>query len=188
LIWHWHACEETEHKAVAYDVFMRAYPYGFLSWFHKAVGQVLATFLLWSLVWMAFLGMVITDGTVFNLKQWYVLTMLLWGRRYDGGTVGIFRLSALPWFDFFSPSFHPWQPGHDNSEKLKEMPELEEKIKDLMEENDEDTEDYDKRVNSDSEKDGKKTEKEQKGKKGEDLEQSKEGDKIDKSVRDKDEN
>jgi len=188
LIWHWHACEETEHKAVAYDVFMRAYPYGFNSWILKTIGQFIATFLLWSLVFVVFVGMVIEDGTWYNLKEWYTLMIFLWGFKYDGGKTGLVRLCSLPWFDYFSPSFHPWQPGHDNAERLKEMPGLEEKIKELMEENDEETEDYDKRVDSDSEKDGKKKDHEQKGKKGESHEKSNEGDKIDKSEGEKGEN
>jgi predicted metal-dependent hydrolase len=114
---------------------MRSYGYGFISWLDKSLAQLIATTLLWTLVWIAFLGMIISDGTVFNIGQWYVLLVVLFGWQYDGCQVGLLRRCAIPWLDYFSPRFHPWQPGHDNKEQLKNMDKLEQQIKDLMEEN-----------------------------------------------------
>jgi hypothetical protein len=86
---------------------MRSYGYGDISWMDKSVAQLIATTLLWTLVWIAFLGMIITDSTVFNVKQWYVLLVVLFGWEYDGCQVGLLCRCAIPWLHYFSPSFHP---------------------------------------------------------------------------------
>lgn len=129
LIWHWHAMEETEHKSVAYDVYMRSYGYNFLSWLDKAQALILSTILLWTMVWTSCICMIIADLSIFNIFKWYDLLRVQWGfRDSDGSDLGVLRKCVIPWFDYFSPSFHPWQHTHDNSNMLKEMKALEKQL------------------------------------------------------------
>ncbi len=105
-LWRWHAAEETEHKAVAFDVF------------RAVAGQSPRAYLLRSTVMMTitlrFLSQ--TARTEYHLlrqdaqhsspRGWLSLTNHLFGRP------GLLRQIALPWLAYFRPGFHPWQ--HDN--------------------------------------------------------------------------
>lgn len=62
----------------------------------------------------------------------YILLNTQWGfTDSQGRPVGVLRKCVLPLFDYFSPSFHPWQKNHDNSHLLSQMPELEKEIEKL---------------------------------------------------------
>ncbi len=50
LVWQWHACEETEHKAVAFDCFERYYGRGPRAYISRCTSLMLATLIFWSLV------------------------------------------------------------------------------------------------------------------------------------------
>lgn len=123
-IWHWHALEETEHKAVAYDVYINAYGYGIVSWMDRMKSLFLTSVLLWTMAWFSFLLMVVSEGSLFDVQEWGKLLWNHWG--YPGQL----RLCILPFFDFFKPNFHPWQ--HDNREVLANMAEVEEDMKDYL--------------------------------------------------------
>lgn len=112
-LWRWHSLEETEHKAVAYDVWnavmkgkLRAYP-------ERAAVQLVATGLFMVLVAIYTVRMVRADPKARGGKQWRALAGFVIGRD------GFLRRSFLPWLDFFKPGFHPWQ--HDNRHFLAQI-------------------------------------------------------------------
>lgn len=110
-MWTWHAIEEVEHKAVAFDTYM------YLTrelkplkrWAIRAMvfWNVSRNFIYWrSHDAIAFLmqdGM--TRGEARRRLWWYLL-----------GKPGVLRRVALPWLSYFKPSFHPWQ--HDDRHLL----------------------------------------------------------------------
>lgn len=103
-LWLWHAVEETEHKAVAFDVY-RAVGGGYLrragAMFGASGGLVGATAVV-------VVRLLAEDG---ELWRWRNLgSIASWGFL----TPGVIRRVFMPWLGFFRPSFHPWQ--HDNSE------------------------------------------------------------------------
>jgi len=140
LVWHWHAMEETEHKAVAFDVYSRAYGFNIISWIEKSVALILATIILWTMVWVGFLACLITEGAIFNVAEWYRMLVVQWGFSYQGERVGVLRCCVLPFFDFFHPAFHPWKwAAEGEQEKLQQsMKEFEKELAEYHDENDKD--------------------------------------------------
>tara|TARA_R100000687_G_C6443377_1_gene161672 strand:- start:29 stop:772 length:744 start_codon:yes stop_codon:yes gene_type:complete len=116
-LWQWHALEETEHKAVAFDVYANVMKVKPLAYLRRCVALVLSTFIFFVMLTPFYIGLVRREkGQLFNLKGWWQVTVFLWGPR------GVL-LRALPdWFDFFKPGFHPWD--HDNREFLSEIDDL----------------------------------------------------------------
>ncbi|MDX1756015.1 MAG: metal-dependent hydrolase [Marinobacter sp.] len=103
-IWAWHAIEESEHKAVAFDVY-------------KAIGGSefvrLSEMLVVSVMFPVFTTMHLVqlmkeDGQLGNLKSWADMVNYLWGKP------GVLRKLLPSYFRYYSPSFHPW--NHDARE------------------------------------------------------------------------
>lgn len=98
-MWLWHAVEETEHKAVAYDVYEHV---GAPYWI-RAITMVR--------VWLGFsLGMtflqlvlLVRDRTIWNLRDVAHGLRFLWGRD------GMLRGLGPEVRAFFRRDFHPWQ-------------------------------------------------------------------------------
>ena len=102
-LWRWHACEEIEHKGVAYDTWLHAtrdWPAS-KRWKVKAKVMLYVTrnFLVDRTA--GALELMRQDG-VTGLRAWALLLWYLWVRP------GMFRKIAGAWFKFFLPSFHPW--------------------------------------------------------------------------------
>jgi len=115
-LWIWHALEETEHKAVAFDVY-KAVGGGYLRRIFIML-IVSHQFAMWISI---FTLMFIWDsGEFFKLKTW---TQLF---RFFLTTPGLLRKIARPWADYFRPNFHPWD--HENSHLLREYSALLNKI------------------------------------------------------------
>ncbi|MBE0486630.1 metal-dependent hydrolase [Marinobacter sp.] len=105
-LWVWHAIEETEHKAVAYDVFQQ-------------VGGTYAERAFYQLFATSALGVV---------ASWYTGRMIandLKNFSFRGAAKGIWRMwgkngafsSLIPaWAEYFKPGYHPWDK--DNSELI----------------------------------------------------------------------
>ena len=102
-LWRWHACEEIEHKGVAYDTWLHATR----TWTRWKRWKVKAKLML--LVTRNFLidrtqgalELMRQDG-VTGARAWAKLLSYLWVRP------GMFRKIAGAWFKFFLPGFHPW--------------------------------------------------------------------------------
>jgi len=101
-LWKWHALEETEHKAVAFDVWEAVMGRGPRAYVERAGGLVLATVIFWSMVFPAYLAVLRSEGRLADLKGW--------GEFYQHGfgRVGFLRKRIGAWFDYFRPDFHPW--------------------------------------------------------------------------------
>lgn len=100
-IWRWHAVEETEHKAVAYDVYQAIYP-GFKGYLVRCLIMLmtLATFVPGVLLGtFSLLRGVNTKPTG---KQWReAMKYFFWAPGFFSGMVW----RSLP---YFKPGFHPW--------------------------------------------------------------------------------
>ena len=102
-LWRWHACEEIEHKGVAYDTWLWATR----DWTQFKRWKVKARIMLY--VTRNFLvdrpagalELMRQDG-VTGLKAWWLLLTYLWVKP------GMFRKTAGACLKYFLPGFHPW--------------------------------------------------------------------------------
>jgi predicted metal-dependent hydrolase len=106
-LWRWHAVEETEHKAVAFDV-------------HQLVGGtvkerrhalVMSSFFFLKDTFRNARIMLKRDGQLWRWRTWWDGFQFLFGRP------GTLRRIVPAWFSFLRRDFHPWQ--HDNSELVE---------------------------------------------------------------------
>ncbi|MFO7527972.1 MAG: metal-dependent hydrolase [Marinobacter sp.] len=105
-LWVWHAIEETEHKAVTYDVFQQVggtyAERSFYLAFSTAALGVMATYFT--------TRMMLNDRKGFSLKDAGKGLWRMWGKN------GSFSSLFPTWLEYFKPGFHPWD--HDNSELI----------------------------------------------------------------------
>jgi predicted metal-dependent hydrolase len=101
-LWLWHGIEETEHKAVAFDV-------------HIAVGGtiserrhalILNTFFFLKDTMRNLCIMLAESGKLWSIREWAT------GFHYLFIRPGVLRRIFIPWLRFLRKDFHPWQ--HDN--------------------------------------------------------------------------
>lgn len=120
-VWTWHALEETEHKAVAYDVWnavMKPGPYRYLL---RAFTMLTTTVTFWALVFVFHVRLVMADKTCrHKLLGFGGVVNFLWGAP------GVLRKMIPEWFDYFRPGFHPWD--EDNRAELSRIGPLIEEI------------------------------------------------------------
>lgn len=112
-LWNWHALEETEHKAVAFDVYDKVMGKTLYSYALRTSTLVLATGIFMSLQYPFYIENVRRKGGLFNVRGWAKSLQYQWGRP------GTLRKSVGDWFSWFKPGFHPWD--HDNSHFLKQL-------------------------------------------------------------------
>lgn len=98
----WHAMEEMEHKAVAYDVMQKAAGVGYL---HRvyALFQVTIIFNVHILLYTGY--MLRKDG--FTVLQ--LLKQFARGLWWVYGPKGLFSSSLRTYLQYYKPGFHPWQ-------------------------------------------------------------------------------
>jgi len=106
-LWSWHAAEETEHKAVAFDVY-------------QAAGGGYWKRVLWYLHVSLVFWWEMSFQTVDNLKRdrqlWKRSTWTSAARAWFGRGGLVWHL-LKPGLDYLAPRFHPWQ--HDNRALLQ---------------------------------------------------------------------
>jgi predicted metal-dependent hydrolase len=107
-LWHWHALEETEHKSVAFDVFVAV---GGSTWRRR---------LSMALVTLEFTQHVIRNMRLL-LRDYEGSRMKLWvgGLKFLFGDQGALRGLLRPYLDFYQKDFHPWD--HDNRELVSSV-------------------------------------------------------------------
>ncbi len=115
-LWRWHALEETEHKAVAFDVYDQTIGRGFRAWALRCFLLLAVTVIFMSLVFVFHLRLIAADPQARGLRGWARLVSFLYLRP------GALRRIVLPWLDYFRPSFHPWM--HNNRHYLTQIDEL----------------------------------------------------------------
>jgi len=106
-LWSWHAAEETEHKAVAFDVY-------------KAAGGGYWKRVFWYLHVSLVFWWEMSFQTLDNLKRdrrlWKLSTWTSAARAWFG-RAGLAWHLVKPGLDYLAPRFHPWQ--HDNRALLQ---------------------------------------------------------------------
>jgi predicted metal-dependent hydrolase len=102
-LWRWHAMEEIEHKAVAFDTFVLATHkiHGLGRWALRCASMVVATFLLFSNLFASMSSMFETDA-IGGARNWGRVLKFLFGRP------GILRQIFPDYLSFYRPGFHPW--------------------------------------------------------------------------------
>lgn len=97
-LWRWHAAEENEHKAVAYDVYQQVggnYP-------ERVVVMAVASVIFWALVLEQQYRLMKVDGIEADPKEWAALVRFLFIE--PGGMQQMIR----EYFTYYKPGFHPW--------------------------------------------------------------------------------
>ncbi len=112
-MWLWHAVEESEHKSVCFDAYVRLYGKAYGT---RAGAMVVAMVILAAVVADQQIRLMAKDGHLFNFKSWKLGLVGLFGRKG-------FLTEVIPdLFDYFRPGFHP--EDHDSEAleaKYKEM-------------------------------------------------------------------
>lgn len=108
-LWQWHAIEETEHKSVAYDVFLSVG--GKRKLLHQVMRIVRARFPY---------HVFITICRMRRMEGKPVLSLSFWreGYRFLFGKKGILREVAADYRLFYRDDFHPWMI--DNRDHLQQ--------------------------------------------------------------------
>lgn len=101
-MWLWHALEEAEHKAVAFDLFMAIC--GDRKMLRTAMRQT--TILFFFDISRGMWHMLRKDGLFWSLALWWRGLRFLWGRK------GFLTRLIPAYRTFYRNDFHPWQ--HDN--------------------------------------------------------------------------
>lgn len=107
-MWTWHAIEETEHKAVCFDVYEQT-----------GGGYWMRVFAMFNVTWMFLLRTLFVqcmflwkDGKFFKLATWKSGFKFFW--KKPGMIPSVWR----DYKDYYRRDFHPWD--HDNRELLDE--------------------------------------------------------------------
>ncbi len=102
-LWRWHAIEEIEHKAVAYDTWLHATRdwSRWKRWRVKSLLMLLVTKNFLNHRIHDALGLLAQDGITGAAAKWRLITFLLW-------KPGVLRRIFPSWLAYFLPGFHPW--------------------------------------------------------------------------------
>lgn len=100
-IWAWHAIEESEHKAVAFDVYKAVGG----SEFVRITEMMLVSALFPVFTSLHLVQLMKEEGQLGNIRSWLSGINYMWGRP------GVFRRLLPSYFRYYSPNFHPWD--HD---------------------------------------------------------------------------
>src|SRR5690606_10728736 len=97
-IWRWHAAEEAEHKAVAFDVYAKVD-----GSYIRRIRTYLVTSIMFAGSTLAMTGYLLAKDRKL-LEPRHHLALLRWLLVSPG-----LARNVLPgWFDYLRPSFHPW--------------------------------------------------------------------------------
>ena len=111
-LWQWHAMEETEHKAVCFDVFQQiSREWSPLQRYFVRTRAMIISTVLFTLNITRFASMLLEADGVPALRA------RLGAFNYLFGKPGLFRKSWRAYWDWFRPGFHPWD--HDNRPLLE---------------------------------------------------------------------
>lgn len=114
-MWRWHALEETEHKAVAYDVWEATSTDAKADYVNRAIAMAIATAILWPVLGYFHLRMVMADKALKGKRLRGYATLFKYLFLNDGP----FRRLIPETLKFFRTDFHPWD--EDNSAALAEI-------------------------------------------------------------------
>jgi predicted metal-dependent hydrolase len=107
-LWAWHGVEETEHKAVAIDVYLAVGGTVKI----RRLAMIHSTIFFFKDTFRNLCIMLQLDGKLWSPRVW------LSGLNFLFGKPGILRRMFIPWLRFFRKDFHPWQ--NDNRHLVSE--------------------------------------------------------------------
>lgn len=111
-MWVWHALEETEHKAVSFDVWNAAMKPGLRRYLIRIGVYLLTTLTFWPTVFLMHVTLLWRDRDArHHVRGMLRMIAFLYGPRR-----GLFPRIMGEWLSFFRPGFHPWD--HDNRHHL----------------------------------------------------------------------
>jgi len=110
-LWTWHSLEETEHKSVAFDVWIDTQGSSLRTYLERIFGMTVASAIFWSFTLPQLMKFVHEEGKLLDLRGW--------GHSLYFNVInpGLMRRMFLPYLDYYRPGFHPWD--HDNSHHLE---------------------------------------------------------------------
>jgi predicted metal-dependent hydrolase len=113
-LWRWHAVEEIEHKAVAYDTWLHATRdwSRWRRWKLKAVMALFSTHSFTTSRLRETLELLRQDGLTGWKWKARLAAYLLW-------RPGLLRRTFPAWFAYFLPGFHPW--NHDDRALIRKF-------------------------------------------------------------------
>lgn len=106
-LWRWHAAEEHEHKAVAFDVYQAVGG----NYRARCIVMFILTLSFSLRVFEHQCRLMHQEGILFSPREWWALARFLFLRR------GALPSLLGPYLSYYRPSFHPWE---DDSSDLVE--------------------------------------------------------------------
>ncbi|WP_257460342.1 metal-dependent hydrolase [Archangium lipolyticum] len=106
-LWRWHAAEENEHKAVAFDVYRAIGS----PWLERCLVMLLTTVIFSAKIFEHQVRLMHAEKLLFSVREWFGLVRFLCIQ--PGGMLGLIG----PYLSYYRPGFHPWE--HDTSELLQ---------------------------------------------------------------------
>ncbi|WP_033075142.1 metal-dependent hydrolase [Sphingopyxis sp. MWB1] len=103
-MWQWHAIEEVEHKAVAFDTYLHATRHmtPFRRWLKRSIVMGVTTLRFHYVIFRNTADLLRQDGRN-DFATWRKLLAFLYGRP------GTMRLLLKGVFTYIRPGFHPWE-------------------------------------------------------------------------------
>jgi predicted metal-dependent hydrolase len=113
-LWQWHAIEEVEHKAVAFDTYLAVTRElsAFKRWAIRCQVMVLISAQFWYSNFERMADFFRQDG-INTPRTWWRVFTYLWFKP------GMMRKVFVPYLSFFRPGFHPWD--HDDGALVREF-------------------------------------------------------------------
>lgn len=97
-LFEWHAAEEIEHKAVAFDQLMAVDA----SYALRTGVMNVAVVLLYLVTYGNTLYMMLQDKSIFRPREWLNIADIFFGKH------DLARKSILKFVEYYKPNFHPW--------------------------------------------------------------------------------
>ena len=101
-LWRWHAIEETEHKAVAFDVYRLVAGGGLIGYLRRCFTMLTSSLGMTLMTWCFLLVALKRNGRLFDLRGWGHFLWWLWVNP------GPLRHQFPRYWQYFVPGFHPW--------------------------------------------------------------------------------
>ena len=125
-LWRWHALEETEHKAVAFDVYREVIGSSAKAYWLRVSVLFSVTCQFWVHIYQFYSRLQQADDAKRGRRSsfWRRLSSFL---KFGFVTPGILRKVIPAWLSYYRPGFHPWD--ENNRRFLDELPQLEQELR-----------------------------------------------------------